>query len=291
ADRVVAAKKARQGYFISGATGIGGGALSLFAFGMPQLLILVGLIVVGVLVYFGRDLQAIRKEAKSMMVLPIAQKFGLEFLEAPGNQPTVYEFREARLLPDWDRSDFEDKLTGRRGEVDFEFFEAHLEEKRTTRDSNGRTQTKWVTVFRGQCLRFDFHKPFLGETLVTRDAGIFNRFSGKRGMDRAKLEDPVFEKAFEVFTTDQVEARFLLTPDFMQRLVDIEQAFHGGKLRCAFIGGEMFVAVEGGDLFEPGSMFTPLDNPERIRELLDDFAVVFNLIDTVSRSRSRRDDA
>jgi len=53
----------------------------------------------------------------------------------------------------------------------------------------------------------------------------------------------------------------------------------------------MFVAVEGGDLFEPGSMFTPFDNPERIRELLDDFAVVFNLIDTVSRSRSRRDDA
>jgi hypothetical protein len=26
-------------------------------------------------------------------------------------------------------------------------------------------------------------------------------------------------------------------------------------------------------------MFTPLDNPERVRELLDDFAAIFNVID------------
>ncbi len=287
ADRVSAARKARQGWLYGGALAATGAAVSLAVFSLPFMAFVSAMAGYGLSLWFGSDLRAIRKDAKTLMVQPVAERFGLDFVESPGDQATVLDFRRVKLLPDWDRSKFEDKLTGRRGEVDFEFFEAHLEDKRTSTDSNGRTKTRWVTVFRGQCLRFDFHKRFLGETLVLRDAGIFSFLGGARGMERARLEDPRFEKAFEVYTTDQVESRYLLTPDFMQRLLDLEEAFHGGKLRCAFTGGEMFVAVEGGDLFEPGSMFTPLDNPERIRELLDDFAVVFKLIDSVSAARAR----
>jgi len=191
-----------------------------------------------------------------------------------------------KLVPSWDRDSYEDLLFGERNGVQFEFFEAHLEEKRVTRNSKGQTQSRWVTVFAGQCLRFQFHKTFHGRTLVARDAGLFNRFGGGSGMKLAKLEDPVFEKAFSVYTTDQVESRYLLTPDLMQRLVDLEEIFRGGNLRCAFRNGEVLIAVEGGDLFEPGGMFTPLDNPERVRELLDDFAAVFHLIDAMSEQRA-----
>ena len=113
-----------------------------------------------------------------------------------------------------------------------------------------------------------------------RDAGLFNRFGGGRGMARVKLESKAFEDAFEVYSTDQVEARYLLTPDLMQRLIELEKVFRGGRLRCAFQTNELLIALEGGDLFEPGSMFTPLDNPDRVRELLDDFAAIFNLIDS-----------
>jgi len=106
-------------------------------------------------------------------------------------------------------------------------------------------------------------------------------------MQRAALEDPTFEKIFEVYTTDQVESRYLLTPDLMQKLVDLEEVFHGGKLKAAFDGGEMFITVQGGNLFEPGSMFKPLDSVDRVQELLKDFAAVFQLIDAVTAGRSR----
>jgi hypothetical protein len=145
-----------------------------------------------------------------------------------------------------------------------------------------------VTVFKGQCLRFHFDKTFYGKTLVTRDAGFFNRFGGGNGMQRASLEDPEFEKIFEVYTTDQVESRYLLTPDLMQELVDLEKTFHGGKLKCCFFGGELFITLQGGNLFEPGSMFTPLDSPDRLRELLEDFAAVFHIIDVTNANRRRR---
>jgi len=47
------------------------------------------------------------------------------------------------------------------------------------------------------------------------------------------------------------------------------------------------VTVQGGNLFEPGSMFKPLDSADRVRELLADFAAVFGLIDAVTAGRSR----
>ena len=150
-----------------------------------------------------------------MIVEPIARHLALDFMSMPGEVGSIYDHKRVGLVPGWDRSSYEDLIVGNRNGIDFEFFEAHLEEKRTTTDSKGRTRTTWVTVFRGQCIRFDFHKRFFGHTLVTRDAGFFN-FFGKLTMgdlDRARLESPEFEKAFEVYTSDQVEARFLLTPE------------------------------------------------------------------------------
>ena len=284
--RQAAAAKAKKGYLYGAAMALIGAALVFLITKEPVLMI--APVVIGgiVAVLMGGELRTIGKQAKSMMVKPIAAEFDLQYFEDTGAPNSIYEFHKMKLVPNWDRDSYEDLLSGERNGVQFEFFEAHLEEKRVTRDSNGRTRTRWVTVFAGQCLRFKFYKTFHGRTLVARDAGLFNRFGGGSGMKIAKLEDPVFEKAFSVYTTDQVESRYLLTPDLMQRLVDLEEVFRGGRLRCAFVGGEVLIALEGGDLFEPGSMFTPLDNPERVRELLDDFAAVFHLIDAMSEAKS-----
>jgi len=291
-DRKTAAKRAKDWTWMGGAIGVLGVLLSLFAIRVPQLAIVAGIAGAGIVGVGRSPLGKIAKEAKSLIVEPVARHLALEFTPEPEPVQSIYDHNRVGIVPGWDRADYEDHITGNRNGIDFEFFEAHLEDKRTRRDSNGNTRTEWVTVFRGQCVRFDFHKRFFGHTLVTRDMGVFNMLGGvgKSGMQRARLEDPTFEKAFEVYTTDQVEARFLLTPDLMQRLVDLERTFHGDSLRCAFEGGEMFIAVEGADLFEPGSMFTPLDNPDRIRELLDDFAAIFHLIDEVAARKKKEDE-
>lgn len=289
AERIAAVARARQTRWIGGAIIAVGALLGLILFKMPVIAIIAAIIGFGVIGWGMTGVQQLSKEAKALIVRPVADQFGLVFEPAPGAVESIHRHRQLGIVPSWDRSAFEDRLIGRRRDVDFELFEAHLEEKRTTTDSRGRTQTTWVTVFRGQCLTLDFHKTFHGRTLVTRDAGIFNRFGGGAGLQRAGLEDPVFEKIFEVYTTDQVESRYLLTPDLMQKLVDLEKTFRGGKLKACFDGGEMLITLQGGDLFEPGSMFTPLDNPARIRELLDDFAAVFGILDEVTAGRVRLD--
>ncbi|MEO0467072.1 MAG: DUF3137 domain-containing protein [Pseudomonadota bacterium] len=287
-ERVQAAKTARNS--IIGGVGVGGigAAIGFLGFQIPQLAVLALIAGAAIAGIGSSPMRKLAGDAKAILVKPVASGFGLSFMDKPGSVPSIQDHRRVGLLPSWDRSSFEDLLTGERSGVNFEFFEARLKQRRTT-TSNGRTRTKYVTVFDGQLIRFDFHKRFFGETLVTRDAGFFNRFGGRKGMDRARLEDPTFEKAFEVYTTDQVESRFLLTPDMMQSLVDLETTFHGKALRCAFSGEQMYIAVEGANLFEPGTLFKPLDNPERVRELLTDFAAVFTLIDKVSIARKNEE--
>ncbi|MEO1305224.1 MAG: DUF3137 domain-containing protein [Pseudomonadota bacterium] len=280
AERQTVAKNSLRWTWVGIGIAILGVIFGFFVFRVPQFAIVAG--IVGFAVHgAGRGpLNQFKKRAKDMIISPVTDRFGMTFDADPGVQDSIVDMRSAGLVPEWDRSSFEDRLTGERSGVAFEFFEAHLQERRRTTDSKGRTRTRWVTVFDGQCLRFKFHKKFLGRTLVLRDAGFLNRFGGRRGMQRVKLESNAFEDAFEVYGTDQVEARFLLTPDLMQRLIELEKVFRGSKLRCAFQNEELLIALEGGDLFEPGSMFTPLDNPERVRELLDDFAAIFNVIDS-----------
>ena len=286
-ERVAAAQKAIQTRWIGGAIIAAGVGIGFALLKLPVVAIIVGILGFGVIGWGNMGISRLAGEAKALIVEPIARQLNLAFTPAPGTCESIYRHKDVGVVPGWDRSDFEDLVTGKRGAVDFELFEAHLEEKRTTTDSKGRTQTTWVTVLQGQCLRLDFHKTFYGRTLVTRDMGFFNRFGGGKGMQRAMLEDPKFEKIFEVYTTDQVEGRYLLTPDLMQKLVDLEEVFRGGKLKAAFDGGEMLITVQGGNLFEPGSMFKPLDSADRVQELLKDFAAVFGLIDAVTAGRSK----
>jgi hypothetical protein len=200
------------------------------------------------------------------------------------NKLAINRFLGLGLVPRWDRAKYEDLLSGARDQAPFQFFEAHLEERRTTTDSKGRTRTTWVTVFKGQCLTVKFHKEFQGITKVYRDMGAFN-WLAKFGVKepRVRLEDPVFEKAFEVYGSDQIEARFILTPDFMERLLGLERTFQGKQLRCAFAGGEMLLCVAGKNLLEPGSMHRKMDDLNRVREILLDFAAIFLLIDAMCK--------
>lgn len=287
ADRIKATKRAILCRWIGGGVIVAGVAIA-FLTQIFWIAVVAGFI--GIVIFAGGEhgVSQLAKEAKSLIVVPIAEELGISFTAEPGVAESIYRHKEVGVVPGWDRAKYEDLISGVRREVNFELFEAHLEEKRTTTDSKGRTRTTWVTVFKGQCFRLDFHKTFYGRTLVTRDAGFFNRFgSGIKGMQRAGLEDPVFEKIFEVYTTDQVESRYLLTPDLMQKLVDLEKVFKGGQLKACFDGGEMLITLQGGNLFEPGSMFKPLDSPDRVRELLEDFKAVFNIIDEVTESRIR----
>ena len=198
------------------------------------------------------------------------------------NVPMDYAIHGANavgLVPEGDRTTCEDLFQGYCRDWPYELFDAHIE---------ARSGDKYKTVFRGQVVRIKFPRKCEGLTLVLHDAGAFNSFSdeeeysfGGKPMKRVRLEDPKFEKAFQVYGTDQVESRYLVHPVFMERLAAMEKTFAGEKLRCAFAYGELFVIIEGRDRFELGAdLFKPL-SAERARGIVADLASVVSLVDAV----------
>ncbi len=192
-------------------------------------------------------------------------------------RPDYYDaFRELKLLPDHNIESWEDEVRGAHAGGGFVLCEANL--KYRTSGKNSRVKT----VFHGQLFAIDYPKRFLSRTVVMRDRGALNRFfKPGREFSRVGLVSSEFEKAFEAWSTDQVEARELLDPLVLERFQELERLFRGKNLRAAFSNGALFVAIETGDRLNMGSMFRPLENPRRVERVLKEFDVIFDLIDVL----------
>ena len=240
----------------------------------------------GVIAY--QPLAKIGRKLKQEYCTAIAEAMGATFRVAAFDPPAFARLKGLRLVPGYARSNFEDLFSGTHKGARYDLYEGHLEQRTT--DSKGRT--RYTTVFRGQLIRMHFPREFLGVTIVRRDAGVFNVFGrgelDGRKLERVRLVASEFEKAFEVWSTDQVEARYLLHPVMMERLIDLEKGLHGKRLRCGFENGDLLVAVEGGNLFEPGDLFKPLVDPARARRIIDEIAGVVKVMDQVVTAQSAR---
>lgn len=163
------------------------------------------------------------------------------------------------LVPSCDRSSFEDRWFGNLEGHAFDLYEAHLEERR----GSGKNR-RWVTVFRGAVIAMGFGRNFHSTTLLQRKGkhkkwfGFGGRadhvtFDGHR-LDYVDQVHPAFEDVFEVYSDDQVEARVLIHPSYVEHLLALESAFDGDAVRALFSRGEVTIVVESGNLFESGSM-------------------------------------
>ncbi len=210
----------------------------------------------------------------------VTEVLGLTYRLKPADFP-FDRFQSAGLLPRHDRKHLEDSVSGSHEGAEFELCEAVLSKRKSSSNSSGESH---VTVFRGLLFVFDFHKRFSGTTIVTRDPGALGKLFPGGKPDRVALEDPHFEKIFEAYGTDQVEARYLLTPAFMERVVALAELTTESKRppELAFIGDKLVIAARTKkNKFESGSIFTRMDDPKRTEGLLREFEQVLRIIETV----------
>ena len=98
--------------------------------------------------------------------------------------------------------------------------------------------------------------------------------------NEVKLEDPEFSRRYNVYSSDQVEARYLLTTAFMERFNNIETAFGTKKIKCSFYNDRLMFAISTRkDLFEVGNLFCSLSNPKQMRNFFNELASILALVD------------
>ena len=202
----------------------------------------------------------------------IAAALGMTYsLDGDGGR----EFKLAKrfgLVPSHQKANLEDFWSGELEGHTFMLHEAHLRKRR----GSGKNR-RWVTVFRGAIIRIGSGRSFHGTTLVHR-AGQHESwfgFGGKKDsvdfdghrLDAINMVHPDFEDRFDVWSDDPVEARYLVDPLYVERLLALEDAFSGSGVCSLFVEGDIIVAVRGGNMFESGSI-----NPEADRRMVENCA-------------------
>lgn len=153
---------------------------------------------------------------------------------------------------------------------------------------SGKNRSR-VTIFKGLFFIADFNKNFRTETIVLPDTAekLFGWLGEKlqsmnifRGQ-LIKLEDPEFEQNFVVYGQDQIEARYILSPSLMQRIVDFKKRT-GQKVYLSFVGSMVYVAIWiNRRLFEP-RLFNTLLDFEPVRQYFEDLQLAIGIVDDLN---------
>ena len=189
----------------------------------------------------------------------------------------VEQYKKSGLIPSFSRETNEDQIIGEYNGVKLKLFETHLQKKKL----RGK-RTRLVTVFNGLIIVLSMNKDFVGKTVVKQDEGVVGNWFGKKfsGLENIKLEDPKFEEMFEVYSTDQIEARYLLTVSFMERLLELAEIFDNSKIQLCFEDNLLLMVIPlRKPIFEPGPITEPEDFIDDAQSLLKEMHLICQIVD------------
>lgn len=182
-----------------------------------------------------------------------------------------------------DRLNGNDFVQGEIDQVKLQFSDIHAEK----RHRNSKGKDKWSTIFQGLFIVAEFNKHFKEQTVILPDyaQNTFGNMIGSwlqsNNINRNKLvemDSPEFEKAFVVYSTDQIEARYILSHTLMQRLLDFKNK-SSHPVSISFIGDSIHMAIEyNKDLFEP-SIFRSLLDYKIAMEYVQTLHLAIGIID------------
>ena len=135
------------------------------------------------------------------------------------------------------------------------------------------------SVFSGVCIDIPMKLPTSGYTL------LFNSSFPKRigPLQRITLEDVSFGKNYQVYSDNQIDARVLLTPAFMEKLNNMRRCFHNKNIDVAFFGNHaVFVIHTAANLFESYSLFRKVTNTRTYEKFYDEIAAIHDMISVLS---------
>lgn len=175
------------------------------------------------------------------------------------------------LISYFNRFYCDDYITGKYNDIDITIAELDLKHE-TGSGKNKRV----VRVFKGILITFKSFKPFKNNVIIKRDFAI--KFPSER---RIYLEDTTFEKLFDVYGNDQIEARYLITPAFMNRLIKLCKKPFAKKITVSFEKGMVNICLpSSSDWFEI-PITKPATKISNYRAIILELIDLFSIADTL----------
>ncbi len=250
---------------------------------LPMLTAFAGLVTAGVL---GRNY---RKEFKSKIISKMTGFLDEGLIYTPEGMIAPSEFIKSEIFSlSCDNYSGEDHFKGKIGKTDIEFSEITAKHRNTS--SSGSSQKdEYITIFSGLFIIADFNKHFKTRTIVLPDTaeklfGKFGQTLQSVSIGRGKLvrlEDQVFEKEFCVYGDDQVEARYILTPALMERIVAFKRKWDK-RISLSFIDSRVYLAINmNKNLFET-RIFRPVADYSFMQETFRFLILITEIVEDLN---------
>lgn len=139
-----------------------------------------------------------------------------------------------------------------------------------------RTAGSLKPGFSGIVATVKCNKKFSATTVVVPVVETYKPYAG---MQKVELEDPLFSKLYNVYSTDQVEARYLLTTSFMERMRRISIRNKNLKLRCSFENKKFnFALASYVKYWFRVNMLKPVDNIQFYQGIMIRLAMIMSVV-------------
>ncbi len=143
-----------------------------------------------------------------------------------------------------------------------------------------------TSTFRGMFANARLEKKIDGSVVVLPDrlesrldylARNIQALKSVNGNRLVSLEDPEFERHFAVYSTDEITARYVLTPAMMMRMTELREKY-GRDIMLSFSGHDFYFAVEMPEGFLTlGS--SSLTSGEALKDLYDNMVAARGILD------------
>lgn len=273
-ERAALQEAVKKAGLIAVAVGIGAGALVALFWEEMAVGAFFGISVYGVVsaLLTASKRRNFRSNFKNRVVASIAKSFGLSYDESDGlGTDEFFEIYDCYI----NEQSSEDMMSGEVQGVRVRFSDFYAAEKVRTKNGT-RTDVK----FQGVLFVADFHKRLNCEVRVCHK----NSRNLRRCGQRANMDDVKFEEFFDVYTTDQVGARYALTPLLMQRLTEVYLRL-GSQINAVLREDKIYVAIETWrDNFEP-RIDCSLKQDATIELYVDEIGTLVDIVSELNLNR------
>ncbi|HAG52662.1 MAG TPA: hypothetical protein DCL21_02635, partial [Alphaproteobacteria bacterium] len=163
-------------------------------------------------------LNAYSNSYKEKIIKKVVQMYG-KFDFKPQEYINEREFRNFEIIPHHTYYSGEDLITGMIGPIKLSFSEGEMEKKVRKGDRDVK-----VPVFKGSIVMLEMPFKFQSHTVVMEDTNKANEFFKTlfNKLEKVRLEDPDFEKRYDVLTDNKQGAFYLLSPGLMKRVLEFD---------------------------------------------------------------------
>ncbi|MBR6098858.1 DUF3137 domain-containing protein [bacterium] len=133
--------------------------------------------------------------------------------------------------------------------------------------------------FYGLFILINLPKEFNGHTLIL-DKMLSMITTTPAQYPEVKLEDTEFMKKYDVISTNQIEARYILTPAFIEKFKNIKKIYRGMTISGSFLNNKLLLAIGNQhDAYTIGSIDKPFTDTKQFEIMLDEICTIYELIE------------